>query len=93
MAKFDIVDLSPKKAARAVAKAATAAVSNGVTPAKGKTHVWQSDADGLWYWHLLSGNGKIICGGLEGYTRKGHCRTMMKKTLSGAYADVPEEAV
>lgn len=34
---------------------------------------WQSDADGLWYWHLRDANHRIIAHG-EGYASKSNCQ-------------------
>lgn len=52
---------------------------------RGKVEVFQSKADGLWYWHLLAGNGHVVAGALEGYSRKAHCKRMAREITGGAY--------
>lgn len=41
-------------------------------PKKGYWQAWQSEADGLWYWHLRSMNHEIVAHG-EGYGSRQSC--------------------
>lgn len=37
--------------------------------------------DGLWYYHLLAGNGKIVMDGAEGYASKGNAERALARTV------------
>jgi uncharacterized protein YegP (UPF0339 family) len=39
----------------------------------------QSEADGLWYWHLKSANGKVVADGAEGYASRGNARRAARR--------------
>tara|TARA_R110000868_G_scaffold37331_1_gene132236 strand:+ start:9036 stop:9254 length:219 start_codon:yes stop_codon:yes gene_type:complete len=45
---------------------------------KYKLQYYQSD-DALWYWRLLSSNGKIVADGSEGYANKANLLRAVKK--------------
>ena len=38
-------------------------------------------ADGLWYYHLLAGNGRIVMDGAEGYASKGNAERAMERAV------------
>jgi uncharacterized protein YegP (UPF0339 family) len=53
--------------------------------------IYQSERDGLWYWHIKSANGRIIADGGEGYENKTDAQTgaaLAKKELVEAFPDV-----
>ena len=39
-------------------------------------------ADGLWYYHLLAGNGRIVMDGAEGYASKGNAQRALERTIA-----------
>jgi len=36
-------------------------------------HIWKSDKDSQWYWHLKAANGKIVAASGQGYHNKQDC--------------------